>query len=472
VTARLAAVLIVTALLLPEGASAVPSPRIVGGGPTTAEALPFMAGLEIALQGEGDDQPDALCGGSLIAARWVLTAAHCLVEDPVDMEHSYAVLGATDLSTSTDAQHYTFLEGYVPEAYATGNGGYDLGLIKLARPAPQAQLRLLRARDTARYAPGTTALTAGWGYTEDPQDGGRISSNQLRVVDLRIYSNQECDQAFADAGESGQLDFDTEICALSPHKDSCNGDSGGPLMVDDGTGLPALAGAVSFGIGSGNILRGDRSCNEGPPGVYAKVGADPLNALVREHVPQVEIDASDEAPVPGERVTFTAHPHNPEGGGPFGGYDTLAWDLDGDGSFAEGRGDRTVTESVAGRGATVSVRATSAAGDAETRTIRVLTQAKSAVAFATATARVRAGHAVVLRIRRIGTGAGNVRVSVSGHGVRPRHHSVHFSGREGSRSLRLRAGRHASRSVRVRLSAFSGDVIAGARTKLTLNVKR
>ncbi|MEA2123423.1 MAG: hypothetical protein QOI80_205 [Solirubrobacteraceae bacterium] len=468
--ARLAGALAAAALLMPATAGAM-TPRIVGGTPSSAQELPFVAGLDIAIQNTGGDEPDALCGGSLIAARWVLTAAHCLVEEPVDLAHSYAVLGATDLDASTPDQHYPFVEGFVPSEYANGTGGFDVGLVRLARPAPQPQLRLLRARDTALFVPGTTALTAGWGYTEDPQDGGQLSTGQLRKVDLQIYSDEQCTQAFADAGEQG-LDFNTEICALAPNKDSCNGDSGGPLFVDDGTGLPALVGAVSFGIGSGNILRGTRSCNEGPPGVYSKVAADPLNAFVREHVPQVEIDPDVQTPVPGEKVTFTATPRDPDGTGPFGGYDGLTWDLDADGVFGERSGKRKVAVTIPGGTTTISVQATAAAGDAEIRRIRVTTQAKSAVSFATGKAKVRAGHGISLRVRRVGTGAGKVTARVSGHGVRPRHHTLAFSGNEASRSLRLHAGRHASRRVTVTLQAFSGDVVAGARTKLKLRVKR
>jgi secreted trypsin-like serine protease len=469
--ARLAGALACATLILPATAGAM-TQRIVNGSPSTADELPYVAGLEIAIQNAGDDDPDALCGGSLIAARWILTAAHCLVEEQVDLEHSFAVLGATDLDTSTEEQHYGFADGFVPEGYASGGGGFDVGLIRLVRPAPQTQLRLLRARDGGLYPPDAEALTAGWGYTEDPQDHGTLSTDQLRKVDLRIYSDAECADAFSDAGQSGALEPDTEICALAPNKDSCNGDSGGPLLVNDGTGLPALVGAVSFGIGNGSILRGDRSCNEGPPGVYSEVASDPLNSFVREKVPQVEIDADVQTPVPGEQVTFTASPNDPGGNGPFGGYDALSWDLDGDGTFGEQAGKRKVTRSVHAGTTPISVRATSTAGDAEVRTIRVVTQNKSAVSFAKASARVRAGHRVKVRVRRVGRGGGSVKVRVSGHGVTPRARTIHFSGTEASRALRLRAGRKASRQVTVRLQSFAGDVVAGARTTLHLKVER
>ncbi len=467
---RVALLFALVALAVPASADARTN-RIVGGVPTGIEAMPYTAGIQIAIQGVGGDEPDALCGGSLIAARWVVTAAHCLVEEQVDIAHSFVVLGAADLNRATPDQKFPFADGFVPHQYANGNGGYDMGLIKLGRPAANPQVRLPRASDSALLRPGRPAVTAGWGLTEDKDDGGALSTGQLRQVDLTLYSDRDCTDAFAAAGQRG-LDFSTEICALNPSKDSCNGDSGGPLVVDDGTGQAALVGAVSFGIGSGNPTRGTRSCNEGPPGVYSKLGANPLNGFIREKVPQVEIDANVKVPVPGENVTLTAEPKAPEGSGPFGGYDTLAWDLNGDGAFAEEVGKRTATVPAAAAGfTTVSVRATTAAGDAETRTLHLISQNKSALSFAKRSARLKRGRSVRIKINRLGIGAGTAKVRVSGRGVSASPRTVTVTGNEPSLKVRLRARRSASRKVTVKLTTFRGDTVAGTRTKLRLKIR-
>ncbi|GIY51279.1 serine protease filzig [Caerostris extrusa] len=95
---------------------------------------------------------------------------------------------------------------------------------------------------------------------------GGVIPNLLQEVQVPIMSNADCVEMFKDAGHT-KLIKPTFLCAgyKSGGKDSCEGDSGGPLMVERDTGQWVLAGTVSHGIrcADPNFL----------PGVYMRIAA-------------------------------------------------------------------------------------------------------------------------------------------------------------------------------------------------------
>lgn len=93
----------------------------------------------------------------------------------------------------------------------------------------------------------------GWGYNAE---GGSLSE-QIQMVDSRSVTKAECAKRYARIG--AELS-DTMVCAgdiYNGGKDSCNGDSGGPILVKG-----EQVGLVSWGVGCG---RADY------PGVYTSV---------------------------------------------------------------------------------------------------------------------------------------------------------------------------------------------------------
>jgi transmembrane serine protease 9 len=101
---------------------------------------------------------------------------------------------------------------------------------------------------------------AGWGKTES-----RSSSNVKLKLSLPLVDQDQCNQVYGNV--SVQLGYG-QICAGGQRgKDSCRGDSGGPLMtveaLPDGSGRWSVVGVVSFGPSPCGM--------PGWPGVYTKV---------------------------------------------------------------------------------------------------------------------------------------------------------------------------------------------------------
>ena len=121
---------------------------------------------------------------------------------------------------------------------------FDVALLRLAEPTNLTSIVLLGREDATTLAqPGLIGLVSGWGLTKE---GGEVS-NILRHVGVQIVARADCS---SDAAYDGAI-TDRMTCAgfVEGGKDSCEGDSGGPLMVPDGKGNFRLAGLVSWGEG-------------------------------------------------------------------------------------------------------------------------------------------------------------------------------------------------------------------------------
>lgn len=83
----------------------------------------------------------------------------------------------------------------------------------------------------------------------------------LQKVNVPIWTNAACRAKYGYAAPGGIPD--TMICAGQTSRDSCSGDSGGPLMINN-EGHWLQIGVVSWGIG----------CGQGQyPGVYTRVSS-------------------------------------------------------------------------------------------------------------------------------------------------------------------------------------------------------
>ncbi|KYM93571.1 Serine protease easter [Cyphomyrmex costatus] len=245
--------------LLPNDCGRDLTQRIFGGERTELDEFPWMALLEY----QKPNGRTTACGGVLISKRYILTAAHCVKgkDLPTNWRLSSVRLGEYDTDTDRDCIPDGVDEQIAHENYRplSRDQSYDIALLRLSRDVPFTRYIKPICLPSNSTINGKL-FVAGWGKTET-----RSASNLKLKLTLPLAEKSVCDQTYVSAGV--RLGYG-QICAGGQKgKDSCRGDSGGPLMaverIADGTGKWTAVGVVSFGPSPCGM--------QGWPGVYTKV---------------------------------------------------------------------------------------------------------------------------------------------------------------------------------------------------------
>ncbi|XP_050096682.1 brachyurin-like [Anopheles aquasalis] len=236
---------------------AAPSHRIVNG----AEALPGQFPYQVALlstfgAGQG------LCGATVITNNYILTAAHCVVGGNGALATGgTAILGAHNrINVEPTQQRIAFTQAgiAVHPGYDASTIRNDIATVRLNSPAQfndRVQPIRLPARSDGRTFAGMEGTASGFGRTSD---ASTATSPVVMFTRNPILSNAQCNSFWSTA-----VVQDQNVCLdATGGRSPCNGDSGGPLAVQDG-GSSLEVGIASFVSAAG--------CASGAPSVWVRV---------------------------------------------------------------------------------------------------------------------------------------------------------------------------------------------------------
>jgi secreted trypsin-like serine protease len=258
-----------TVLAVAIGAFALPSApasAVVGGTDVPPGKYPAVAEITFGVFG---------CTGTLISPTVVLSAGHCgsatgaAVSSPAAWPAALIDVRIGS-NQSGEGERVPVSEVVVNPDYLL-TMGYDISLLKLARPSTMTPVKVASAGERSAWKPRATGTIVGWGALEESGE----FPDTLQEAQVPITTDSYCGKAYGE-----DFDVATMVCAGFPGGgvDTCQGDSGGPMFgLTNKTNILRVVGATSWGEGCARA---------GKPGVYARVADSVLREWIRSEAPE------------------------------------------------------------------------------------------------------------------------------------------------------------------------------------------
>ncbi|KAG5877786.1 hypothetical protein JTB14_027670 [Gonioctena quinquepunctata] len=248
--------------------------RILGGKKAAIGEHPWMARVGIKRTSIFGPITNFVCGGSLISRYYVVTAAHCGTDNNIVRlgENTENKRNCDVRGCAPDPQDIA-IERFFDKHYDSGSIKNDIMLILLQKPAVFSEyllpICLLHGSYLTKNVIGELVTVAGWGLVSNREGD---TSSDLMTVDMPVLQNEICNNKFERPISDDQycagfsVGKYTAMFSKTVVKDSCEGDSGGPMMIafrEPPNRQLYLIGITSFGL---------MKCGQGP-GVYTRVAS-------------------------------------------------------------------------------------------------------------------------------------------------------------------------------------------------------
>nr|XP_014094233.2 trypsin alpha-3-like [Bactrocera oleae] len=212
--------------------------RIVGGSSVTEKKYTYFVRVHY----EGI----LWCGGSLVRNNAVVTAAHCVS----DVNVKELRVHADTISLRDEGIVRQVKKVVISSLYNERTTNYDVAVLILASAIPNSSFTPIQLQQTP-VAAGTKCLVIGHGSTKE---NGKVPM-QLQEVWVPVLSRTVCQRRYAGVARITR----SMLCAWESGKDSCGGDSGGPMVCNG-----QQAGIVSWGV---------ECADSRYPGVYTDISS-------------------------------------------------------------------------------------------------------------------------------------------------------------------------------------------------------
>jgi len=230
---------------------------IVNGAPVDDEqfAVDYPWAVVIVKKSDG-----GICGGALIAPRWIVTAAHCTGIN------KYVLVGHAD---RTEARRVEIERAIRNPEFDKTTLQNDVGLLFLAEALDIEAIALASAAETrAMLLPGAVATIVGWGvpaYRRSPAE--RLVEGRARLDKL--------------VTQGSQYIYD------DPNTGPCGRDSGGPMVMQLSNGRRVLVGVAS-------ATDGNLCAKGGGVAIYTNLSAvlDFIDTQIQRFTPEQRLNAS------------------------------------------------------------------------------------------------------------------------------------------------------------------------------------